>query len=56
MHDDEIAGKTEWWKDKEFMRELDTRYKAWEAGKEEGGTSEEGDALSETAGQKRNKK
>lgn len=56
MLEDEITEKTEWWKDKVFMKELDNRYRAWETGKEKGYTLDEVDALFEAAGKKRNKK
>ncbi|MEO6845347.1 MAG: hypothetical protein ABI184_09245, partial [Ginsengibacter sp.] len=56
MLEDEITEKTEWWKDKVFMKELDNRYRAWETGKEKGYTLDEVNALFEVAGKKRNKK
>lgn len=56
MLEDEITEKTEWWKDKVFMKELDNRYRAWETGKEKGYTLDEVNALFEAAGKKRNKK
>ena len=56
MLEDEITEKTEWWKDKVFMKELDNRYRAWETGKEKGYTLDEVNALFDAAGKKRNKK
>ena len=56
MLEDEITEKAEWWKDKEFMKELDSRYNAWVTGKEKGYTLDEVNDLFETAGKKRNKK
>lgn len=56
MLEDEITEKTEWWKDKVFMKELDNQYRAWETGKEKGYTLDEANALFEAAGKKRNKK
>jgi len=56
MLEGEITEEKEWWKDKEFMEELDSRYNAWETGKEKGYTLEEVNVLFETIKKKRNKK
>ena len=56
MLEDEIIEKAEWWKDKGFMKELDSRYYAWLTGKEKGYTLDEVNDLFEAAGKKRNKK
>jgi hypothetical protein len=39
--ENEIERTAEWWKDKEFVAELDHRYKALENGTDKGFTSEE---------------
>ncbi len=56
MLEDEITEKTEWWKNKEFVEELDRSYDAWETGKEKGYTLEEVHSLVEIAKKKRNRK
>ena len=56
MLEDEITEKAEWWKDKEFMKELDSRYNAWATGRERGYTLDEVNDLFVAARKKRNKK
>lgn len=41
MLEDEIIKEAEWWKDDQFIDELDKRYAAWESGKEKGYTLSE---------------
>jgi hypothetical protein len=36
MLEDDIMQDLEWWKDKAFTQELDSRYKAWENGTDKG--------------------
>lgn len=54
--EDDIIGKSAWWKDKEFMKELEHRYDAWETGKEKGYTLEEVRTMLEAAEKKHGKK
>ena len=56
MLEDEITEKAEWWKDKGFMKELDSRYNAWVTGKEKGYILDEINNLFEIEEKKRNKK
>jgi hypothetical protein len=53
MLEDEITEELEWWKDKAFVKELDSRYKAWASGKEKGYTRSEVDASIEQLKKKR---
>lgn len=41
MLEDEINSEIEWWKDKQVVAGLDTRFAAWEQGTEEGFTMEQ---------------
>ena len=36
MLEDEIAEKTEWWKDAAFVAELEKEFEAWDSGKDKG--------------------
>jgi len=38
MLEDEIVEETEWWKDKQFIKELDQRHQDLESGKDKGFT------------------
>ena len=49
-----ISKKNKWWKNKEFLDELDNRYCACESGKEKGYTLAEVDSLFEIVKMKRN--
>lgn len=41
MLEDDIEQKTEWWKDKVFVEELNTNYEDWKSGKVKGHSKEE---------------
>ena len=56
MLEDEITEEIEWWKNNEFIDELDRRYYAWETGKEKGYTLAEVDSLFEKTKKNHNKK
>lgn len=51
--EDEIEQTNEWWKDKQFIRELDSRYNALEDGADKGFTIEQ---LEESVSKLRTKK
>ncbi len=42
--EDEIIETTEWWNDKDFIKEMDESYEAWESGKEKAFTLQQIDA------------
>ena len=44
MLEDGMVKETKWWKDNQFIDELDKRYSAWESGREKGYTLSEVDA------------
>ncbi len=52
----EIEHANEWWKNKEFVAELDRRYEAMESGEDKGVTMEQLDASIQAAAQRRLKK
>ncbi len=43
MLEDDIEQKTDWWKNKEFVQELDVNYKEWKSGKVKGHSKEDVD-------------
>jgi len=42
--EDEITETTEWWNDKDFIKEMDESYEAWESGKEKAFTLQQIDS------------
>ena len=52
----EIEHANEWWKNKEFVAELDRRYEAMESGEDKGVTMEQLDASIQASAQRRLKK
>jgi hypothetical protein len=56
MLEDEIEETIEWWKDKSFVQELDTEYKAWKAGRAKSYTLSETTAAMEQQRKKRKTK
>ncbi|HEX2630306.1 MAG TPA: hypothetical protein VHM26_14865 [Chitinophagaceae bacterium] len=56
MLEDEITEELEWWKNKEFVKDLDKRYSAWANGKEKGYTQAEVNASIEQLRKKRTTK
>ena len=52
----EIEHANEWWKNKEFVAELDRRYEAMESGEDKGVTMEQLDASIQAAAQRSLKK
>ena len=56
MLEDEMIKEAEWWKDDQFIDELDKRYAAWESGKEKGYTLSEVEASIAQLKRKRNSK
>lgn len=56
MLEDDITEELEWWKDKGFAKELDSRYKAWANGKEKGYTNAEINASIEQLKKRRSAK
>lgn len=51
--ENEIEATTEWWKDKQFVAEMDARYEALESGKDKGTTVEQLEASIDKLKQKK---
>ena len=56
MLENEIEEEIAWWKDKEFMKDLDSEYADWKSGKVKGYTLEETNASIDQLRIKRNGK
>lgn len=56
MLEDEINEEVKWWKDNNFLNELDKRYKGWESGKEKSYTLAEINASIEKLKKKQGEK
>jgi hypothetical protein len=56
MLEDDIEHRTEWWKDKGFVNDLDTNYEAWKNGKAKGHSRDDINVAIEKLKSKRNKK
>ena len=56
MLEDEIIETVEWWKDANFIKELDKGYAAWESGKENAYTLAQIDEAIDNLKKKRKKK
>ena len=53
MLEDEIIEEVEWWKNQQFIQDLNTRFENWKSGKDKGFTVQDIDASIELLKQKR---